>query len=108
MIFIYDGAPAHNYPSLPGPNCELKKLPPYSPFLTIVEQALSALKAAIKADVSRPQQQEQMNNRAEARRKGLALGNFRTQLLLQDLQRKIGTITTAKCGQWYRCMQKYI
>ena len=36
-----------------GPNSELKKLPPYSPFLNIVKQAISALKLAIKADISR-------------------------------------------------------
>ena len=53
MIFIYDGAPAHNNPAIPGPK---KKLPPYSPFLNIVEQARSALKAAIEADISRPEQ----------------------------------------------------
>ena len=77
VIFIYDGVSAHNNPAIPGPNSELKKLPPYSPFLNIVEQAISALKAAIKADISRPEQQEQMNNRAEARRQGIVLGNFR-------------------------------
>ena len=78
VIFIYDGAPAHNNPAIPGPNTELKKLPPYSPFLNIVEQAISSLKAAIKADISRPEIQEQMNNREEARRQGIALGNYRT------------------------------
>ena len=78
VIFIYDGAPAHNNPAIPGPNSELKKLPPYSPFLNIVEQAISALKAAIKADISRPEQQEQMNNRAKARRQGIASSNYRT------------------------------
>ena len=108
VIFIYDGAPAHNNPAIPGPNSELKKLPPYSPFLNIVEQEISALKAAIKAGISRPEQQEQMNNRAQARRQGTALGNFRTQLLLQALQRNIGTTTAAKCGQWYRFMPTYI
>ena len=101
MIFIYDGAPAHNNPAIPGPNSELKKLPPYSPFLNIVEQAISAL----KADIRRPEQQEQMNNREEARRQGIALGNFRTQLLLHTMQRNIGTIMAAKCVQWYRLMQ---
>ena len=75
VIFIYDGAPAHNNPAIPGPNSELKKLPPYSPFLNIVKQATSALKAVIKADISRPEQQEQMNNREEARRQGIALGS---------------------------------
>ena len=68
IFFIYDGAPAHNKPAIPGPNTELKKLPPYSPFLNIVKQAISSLKAAIKVDVSRPEIQEQMNNREEARR----------------------------------------
>ena len=38
VIFIYDGALAHNNPAISGPNSELKKLPPYSPFLNIVEQ----------------------------------------------------------------------
>ena len=108
VIFIYVGAPAHNNPAIPGPNTELKKLPPYSPFLNIVEQAISFLKAAIKADISRPEIQEQMNNREEARRQGIALGNYRTQLLQQALQRNIGTITAAKCGQWYRFMQTYL
>ena len=108
MIFIYDGARAHNNPDIPGPNSELKRLPADSPFLNIVEQAISVLKAAIKADISRPEQQEQMDNREEARRQGIALGNFSTQLLLHTLQRNIDTITAAKCGQWYRLMQTYI
>ena len=84
VISIYDGAPAHRNPAIPAPNSELRKLPPYSPFLNIVEQAVSALKAAIKADISRPEIQVQMNDRAEARRQGLALGNYRTQLLLHS------------------------
>ena len=54
---------------------------------------------------SRPEIQVQMNDRAEARRQGLALGNYRTELLLQALQRNNGTITVAKCGQWFRFMQ---
>ena len=40
VIFKYDGAPAHNNPPVPAPNTELRKLPPYSPFLNIVEQAI--------------------------------------------------------------------
>ena len=34
VIFIYDGAPAHSNRAIPGPNSELKTLPPYSRFLT--------------------------------------------------------------------------
>ena len=36
VILIYDGAPAHNNPVIPGPNSKLKKLPPYRLFLNIV------------------------------------------------------------------------
>ena len=68
-----------------------------------MEQAISAVKAATKADVSRPEQQEQMNYRVEVRRQGIALSNFRTQLLLQALHGNSGTVTAAKCGQWYLC-----
>ena len=106
-IFIYDGAPAHHSPVDPGKNTELKKLPPYSPFLNIVEQSISALMAAIKADICRSEVQQQMKNREEARRKGIALPNRRTQLLLQALQRNVGTITSAKCVQWFRFMQTF-
>lgn len=109
VIFIYDGAPAHNNPENPDEeNTELKKLPPYSLFLNIVEQAISALKAAIKADISRPEIQQAMYNREEARRQGIPLGQYRTQLLMEALHRNVGAITVAKCGQWYRFMQTYI
>ena len=48
-----------------------------------------------------------MNDRNEARRQGIALGGniYRTQLLLQGLQRNIGTITASECGQLFRFMQ---
>ena len=40
---------------------------PYNPFLNIVKHAiLSCLKAAIKADISRLEIQERMDNRDEA------------------------------------------
>jgi len=43
-----------------------------------VEKAISSLKAAIKADINRPEIQGQMNNREEARRQEIALDNYRT------------------------------
>ena len=61
---------------------ELKKLPPYSPFPNIVEQSISRLKAAIKGDISRPEVQQQTNNREGARRqlKGSHWGVIELQL----------------------------
>ena len=55
VVFIFYGAPAHRNPENPHENTELRMLPPYSQFLNIVEQAISALKAGIKADISRPE-----------------------------------------------------
>ena len=83
VIFVYDGAPARRNPTIPAPNTELKMLPPYSPFLNIVEQAISSLKAAIKADISRPEIQRLMDKRDEARVRRMPLGDFRTQQLLE-------------------------
>ena len=109
VIFIYDGAKAHNNPGDPGANTELEKLPAYRrPFLNIVEQAMSALKAAIKTDISRPKVQARMGNKDEAIARGIPLGEFRTQELLEALQHSIGIITPAKCTQWYRLMQTYL
>ena len=86
VIFIHDGAPAHRNPAIPAANTELEKFPAYSQFLNIVEQAISSLKAAIKGDVSRPEIQARMDDRAEARRLGIPLREMRTRLLLDALQ----------------------
>ena len=67
--------------------------PAYSPFLNIVEQAISSLKDAIKGDVTRPDIQARM-----------VLGEVRTRLLLNVLQRCIGVITAANVYQWFRFM----
>ena len=68
IILIYDGAPAHRNPAISTVSTELEMLPAYSQFLNIVEQAISSLKAAIKGDVSRPEIQARMDDRAEASR----------------------------------------
>ena len=74
-------------------------LPPYSPFLNIVEQAISCLKAAIKADISRPEIQRRMVDKDDARIRGIPLGKFQTQELHEALHRNIDTITAAKSAQ---------
>ena len=48
-------------------NTELEMLPAYSPFLNIVEQAISSLKTTIKGDVSRPEIQARMDDRDHAK-----------------------------------------
>ena len=108
VIFICDGAPTHRNPAIPAANTELEMLPAYSPFLNIVEQATSSLKAAIKGDIPRPEIQTRMDERAEARCLGILLGAMQTRLLLDALQRYIGVTTAAKAYQWFRFMQTYL
>ena len=106
-MFIYDGTPTHRRADNPGENTELKILPPYSPFLSIVEQAISSLKVAIKTDIFRHEIQAQMYNQAEARLQGIALGEYLQQLLLRACERNVGRITAYKCAQWHRLMLTY-
>jgi len=108
VYLIYDGAPVHRNTVNPAANTELKILPAYSPFLNIVEQANSALKAAIKADISSPPVQQELNDREEARRQWILLGEYRRQILLRAGRRNTNTITARKCAQWFRFMQTYI
>ena len=75
-MFIYDGARAHRDPAIPVANIELEMFPTYSPFLNIVEQAISSLKTTIKGDVSRLEIQARMDDRAEVRRLGIPLGEM--------------------------------
>ena len=104
---IFDGAPAHRRPEQPRDNANLCILPPYSPFLNIVQQAISCLKASIKAYISRPAMQERFADRNEARNAHLPLGEYRKQSLVEAVERNIGSITIAKCAAWFRHMQTY-
>ena len=71
-------------------------------------EVISSLKAAIKRDVSRPEIQARMDDRTEARGLGIPLGEMRTRLPFDALQRCMGVITAAKAYQWFRFMQTYL
>ncbi len=97
VIFIYDGAPAHNNPPVPAPNTELRKTTSIQPLPQYCRASnISALKAAIKVDISRPEIQRLMGDRDAARNRQLPLGEFSPNLLSDALQQNIGTITAAK------------
>ena len=108
VILFYDGAPANRNPAIPAANTELEMLLAYSPFLNRVELATGSLKAVIKRGVSTPEIQTRMDDRAEVRCLGIQLGEMRTQLLPDALQRCIGVITAAKANEWFRFMQTFL
>ena len=73
-----------------------------------MEQAISCLKAAIKADISRPESQTRMDDRDEGRVRGIPLGEIRTHQVHEALHRNFVTLTAAESVQWYRFMQTYL
>ena len=105
---IFDGAPPRRPAQTPAEPIELRILPPYSPFLNRVENAISALKVAIKCDISRPMVQQQMNDRLRAQQENIPLGEYRKRVLLAAAERNIATITVPKCNAWFRHMQTYL
>ena len=108
VIFLYHGAPVYRNPAIRAANAQLWMLQAYSPFLKIVEQAIGSLKAAIKRDVSRPEIQARMDDRAEIRRLGFQLEETRTRSLPDALRRCIGVITATTANKWLRFMQTYL
>ena len=107
-FLVFDNAPAHRNADCPRGRIKIKMVPSYSPFLNIVEQVISALKGAIKADNSRPEIHTRIDDRDEAQRPGIPLGEFRQRTLLEASQRNMNTITAARCAGWYRFMQTYV
>ena len=105
---IFDGTPAHRNAEPPADHVHLRMLPPYSPFPNIVEQAISALKSAIKNDISRPQIQLEMQNRRRAREGNIPFGEYRKRILVAAAERNMGSITVAKSTAWFRHMQTYL
>ena len=105
---IFKGVPVHRRAAPPAENTQVKVLPPYSPFLNPVEQAISCLKEHIKADITRPLFQNQMNDRNAARSAQIPLGEYRKRILVTAAERNLRSITVEKCAGWFRLMQSYM
>ena len=97
-------APPHRPAQTHGEHIELRILPPYSPFSNIVENAISALKAAIKGDILRPMVQQQMDDRLRAQQENIPLGEYGKRVLLAAAEGNIATITVPKCNARFRHM----
>ena len=96
---VFDNAPCHRGARnavLHGQHV-LRFLPPYSPFLNIVENAWSAWKAAFKAQL------------AESRAHILEMPfQERLPVLIQLGEQNLGVLTLPKIQAWYRKTTTYI
>ena len=100
--FVHDNAPPHrNSPNLQNPSHDLVCLPRYSPFLNVVEYAISAVKSAAKRSLSCPNVQRQFGNKELAMQRGMSLLQLRLSILRAHVEEALPSITPAKCSQWF-------
>ena len=114
FVLIFDNARAHFDPPNMLDNQSIMHLPPYSPFLNMVERVISCLKAHLKRSLSEPDLQRELGNFEAAQAQGVTLQEHRLQILQRELEASLVTITADKCNRWNtksmlymtRCLQK--
>lgn len=105
LTYIYDNATCHGHaqrqPQDGGPQIPVhhrrKSLPPYSPFLNIVEMAFSAFKACLKRHLENVRQQLLQQPQPE-----------RLATLVQLAEQSIEVVTLPKCTAWLAHTQRYL
>lgn len=110
IFFIYDNARPHVRAQLPAgnENIELKRLPPYSPFLNPVEMAHSAFKAGVKRLLGLQEWQARVGDHQAAAADGLTMQGWRARLLVEAAQENVDEITHEKCQRWFHHSQTYL
>lgn len=77
----------------PRETIHVRMLPQYSPFLNIVEDAIRCLETKVK------------DRNAARNAQLLPLGEYRKQLFVETIERKMGSINGLNVQLWYRHMQ---
>ena len=98
-IFVMDNARCHRSVRTLSDAHVIRYLPPYSPFLTPVENAFSAWKSMVKNNISDPSTQ-----RAFANPPDISQGarSWRQQFLMQHGEAALTIVTAEKCANWQR------
>lgn len=109
VCVIYDNAPPHrNTPELQHQDHEQRAQPRYSPFLNITENAISALKSAVKRRLTEPALTLELNDRETAALNGQSLHQHRLSILRSVIESELPVITERKCSNWYEHMTSYL
>lgn len=109
FVVIFDNASSHErIPGFPRADQSHKHLPPYSPFLNPVENAISCLKAEIKRQLAIPENRNRFDDPARANEQGVPMQQYRLQCLEELARNSLGEITVVKCQNWYNHTFSYI
>lgn len=109
VCFIFDNARCHsNVPNFNFPTHECFPLPPYSPFLNIIEMCFSSIKSRVKNQLSDPDIRRQVNDKQAARQLGLNLHTHRMRILRKLIEESTDMVTSDMCAQFDTHSMKYI
>ena len=84
----------------------LRRLPKHSPFLTLVDNAISCCEAAMKSIVQ--EENDTFINAGRLRAPGVTLQHHQFDHLKSIADRTNGQITPQKCRGWYNHTMRYI
>ena len=103
VTVLFDNAPSHqgveNAVALP-PSHHIKRLPPYSPFLSPIENVFSVLKAHVKQHMAA--QQQSVDDRVSAARAAMSLESWRRCILLDGILMALRSVTGDQVAAQYR------
>jgi transposase len=85
FVLMCDNARPHNNGHMDNTNHDLSYLPRYSPFINCAERAGSAVKAAVKRELSEPGIQIEIANREAAHLQNLSLYRHRLNILKREM-----------------------
>ena len=105
---IFDNAPPHSNvenEEIPG-QLSIKRLPKYSPMLTMVENAISARKQGLKRSLSI--RMHEFTKPAPAVVAGRTLTQYRIDKMSEIIRETQGEVTIEKCRAWYDHTLTYI
>ena len=105
-MILMDNAPCHKRVQSPHENHQVKFIPPYSPFLNIVEECFSVLKSNIKNHIANLG--PAAYDKEAARLRNLNMLQYRMSLLEEAAEDSWRCITAAKCAAFQRHMQSFL
>ena len=109
FYFIFDNARCHsNLPNFNFPTHECFSLPPYSPFLNIIEMCFSSIKSRVKNQLSDPDMRSQTNDKQAARQLGLNLHTHRLRILRKLIEESTDMVSSEMCSQLDGHSMKYM
>lgn len=108
MTVVLDNARCHGDPPALDEGQEFKFLSPYSPFFNMTEMSISVIKAELKAKMSNPDVQAEIQDRQAAIEAGVNLAEWRKRILRREVEASLPAMTQEKAYNQFMHTLTYI